>query len=219
MPPTWLRALTQPGSESGWVLVAMALDGRQPHCIAEGRYVIDELDPHLFWQIHRSTLVNVKAIAAVTRDLRGRVVHGSGQRRLGDEEHGVRGRGCDNDERGDRVEGDVAVGAASGAAGIARAQDHFRGANRAQRAGDQAAAGVHTQACGQTRGVVTRRAVAGYDLVAEGLAGRPAGCIRAGDHRRWVRSLLFLSPGAGRHPQHRPDGAAGGRETRGAAII
>ena len=31
----------------------------------------DELDPNLFWQIHRSTLVNVNAIAGVTRDLRG----------------------------------------------------------------------------------------------------------------------------------------------------
>jgi DNA-binding LytR/AlgR family response regulator len=36
--------------------------------------LIDELDPHLFWQIHRSTLVNVKAIAAVTRDFRGRQI-------------------------------------------------------------------------------------------------------------------------------------------------
>ena len=31
----------------------------------------DELDPNQFWQIHRSTLVNVNAIAGVTRDLRG----------------------------------------------------------------------------------------------------------------------------------------------------
>jgi DNA-binding LytR/AlgR family response regulator len=30
-----------------------------------------ELDPALFWQIHRSTLVNVNAIAGVARDLRG----------------------------------------------------------------------------------------------------------------------------------------------------
>jgi DNA-binding LytR/AlgR family response regulator len=34
--------------------------------------LVDELDAELFWQIHRSTLVNVKAIAGVTRDLRGR---------------------------------------------------------------------------------------------------------------------------------------------------
>ena len=31
----------------------------------------DELDPATFWQIHRSTLVNVGAIAGVTRDVRG----------------------------------------------------------------------------------------------------------------------------------------------------
>ncbi len=36
--------------------------------------LIDELDPELFWQIHRSTLVNVKAIAGVTRDFRGRQI-------------------------------------------------------------------------------------------------------------------------------------------------
>ncbi|MCZ8235652.1 MAG: LytR/AlgR family response regulator transcription factor [Inhella sp.] len=34
--------------------------------------LVDELDPHLFWQIHRSTLVNVKAIAGIGRDFRGR---------------------------------------------------------------------------------------------------------------------------------------------------
>ncbi|CAN5398219.1 LytTR family DNA-binding domain-containing protein [soil metagenome] len=34
--------------------------------------LIDSLDPEQFWQIHRSTLVNVKAIAGVTRDFRGR---------------------------------------------------------------------------------------------------------------------------------------------------
>jgi DNA-binding LytR/AlgR family response regulator len=32
----------------------------------------DELDPASFWQIHRSTIVNVHAIAGVVRDLRGR---------------------------------------------------------------------------------------------------------------------------------------------------
>lgn len=36
--------------------------------------LIDELDPHQFWQIHRSTLVNVKAIAGITRDFRGRQI-------------------------------------------------------------------------------------------------------------------------------------------------
>ena len=34
--------------------------------------LIDELDADVFWQIHRSTLVNTKFIAGVTRDLRGR---------------------------------------------------------------------------------------------------------------------------------------------------
>jgi DNA-binding LytR/AlgR family response regulator len=32
----------------------------------------DELDPGCFWQIHRSTIVNVNAIAGVRRDMRGR---------------------------------------------------------------------------------------------------------------------------------------------------
>jgi len=36
------------------------------------RDLAEELDPELFWQIHRSTLVNVNAIEGVTRDLRGR---------------------------------------------------------------------------------------------------------------------------------------------------
>ena len=34
--------------------------------------LIDELDANVFWQIHRSTLVNTKFIAGVSRDLRGR---------------------------------------------------------------------------------------------------------------------------------------------------
>jgi len=34
--------------------------------------LIAELDPAQFWQIHRSTLINTKAIAGVTRDERGR---------------------------------------------------------------------------------------------------------------------------------------------------
>ncbi len=36
------------------------------------RDLADELDPNLFWQIHRSTLVNSKAISGVVRDMRGR---------------------------------------------------------------------------------------------------------------------------------------------------
>jgi DNA-binding LytR/AlgR family response regulator len=36
--------------------------------------LVEELDPQLFWQIHRSTLVNAKAIANVSRDFRGRQI-------------------------------------------------------------------------------------------------------------------------------------------------
>jgi DNA-binding LytR/AlgR family response regulator len=45
--------------------------------------LVDEIDPQRFWQIHRSTLVNVKCIAGVTRDFRGRqivAVKGHGQK-------------------------------------------------------------------------------------------------------------------------------------------
>jgi DNA-binding LytR/AlgR family response regulator len=38
--------------------------------------LVDELDPEQFWQIHRSTLVNVNAIDGVTRDFRGRQIVG-----------------------------------------------------------------------------------------------------------------------------------------------
>jgi DNA-binding LytR/AlgR family response regulator len=37
------------------------------------RELIDELDPEVFWQIHRGTLVNVNAIGGVTRDLSGKL--------------------------------------------------------------------------------------------------------------------------------------------------
>jgi len=33
--------------------------------------LLEELDPSLFWQVHRSTIVNVNAIAGVSRDLAG----------------------------------------------------------------------------------------------------------------------------------------------------
>jgi DNA-binding LytR/AlgR family response regulator len=36
--------------------------------------LVDELDPERFWQIHRSALVAVTAIASVTRDFRGRQI-------------------------------------------------------------------------------------------------------------------------------------------------
>jgi len=34
----------------------------------------EELDPNQFWQIHRSTMVNVASVAGVTRDFRGRML-------------------------------------------------------------------------------------------------------------------------------------------------
>ena len=34
--------------------------------------LVEELDADMFWQIHRSTLVNTRYIAGVSRDLRGR---------------------------------------------------------------------------------------------------------------------------------------------------
>ncbi len=41
----------------------------------------DELDPSMFWQIHRSSLVNVNAIDSVVRDIGGRVLLKLKQRR------------------------------------------------------------------------------------------------------------------------------------------
>jgi DNA-binding LytR/AlgR family response regulator len=35
--------------------------------------LVEEVDPKVFWQIHRSTLVNVKSISGVTRDFGGRL--------------------------------------------------------------------------------------------------------------------------------------------------
>jgi DNA-binding LytR/AlgR family response regulator len=36
--------------------------------------LLEELDPALFWQIHRSTIVNVNAIASVSRDFAGHMI-------------------------------------------------------------------------------------------------------------------------------------------------
>jgi DNA-binding LytR/AlgR family response regulator len=36
--------------------------------------LVEELDPQMFWQIHRSTLVNARTIAGVARDFRGRML-------------------------------------------------------------------------------------------------------------------------------------------------
>jgi DNA-binding LytR/AlgR family response regulator len=37
------------------------------------RELVDQLDPGAFWQIHRGTLVNVSAVAGLTRDMAGRL--------------------------------------------------------------------------------------------------------------------------------------------------
>ncbi len=34
--------------------------------------LIEQLDPDQFWQIHRATIINIKSVAGVVRDLRGR---------------------------------------------------------------------------------------------------------------------------------------------------
>jgi DNA-binding LytR/AlgR family response regulator len=36
--------------------------------------IIEETDPEQFWQIHRSTIVNIHAVANVTRDIQGRPI-------------------------------------------------------------------------------------------------------------------------------------------------
>jgi DNA-binding LytR/AlgR family response regulator len=36
------------------------------------RELIEQLDPEQFWQIHRSTIVNVRAVSGIVRDFRGR---------------------------------------------------------------------------------------------------------------------------------------------------
>ena len=36
--------------------------------------LVEELDPMTFWQIHRATIVNLNAVASVSRDLKGNVV-------------------------------------------------------------------------------------------------------------------------------------------------
>jgi DNA-binding LytR/AlgR family response regulator len=33
----------------------------------------EQIDPKMFWQIHRATLVNVNAVSGVSRDFRGRM--------------------------------------------------------------------------------------------------------------------------------------------------
>jgi DNA-binding LytR/AlgR family response regulator len=36
------------------------------------RELVEQLDPQQFWQIHRSTIVNVRAVSGIVRDFRGR---------------------------------------------------------------------------------------------------------------------------------------------------
>jgi DNA-binding LytR/AlgR family response regulator len=36
--------------------------------------LVAELDPSIFWQMHRATIVNLNAVESVGRDLQGRVV-------------------------------------------------------------------------------------------------------------------------------------------------
>ena len=80
---TWLQASV--GQSIQMVAVADVL-----FCVSDDKYtrvqtlkqeflirkpikeLVDELDPKVFWQIHRSTLVNVNAISGVQRDERGR---------------------------------------------------------------------------------------------------------------------------------------------------
>jgi DNA-binding LytR/AlgR family response regulator len=50
----------------------LVVTGEQESLIRRSiKELIDELDPQTFWQIHRGTLVNVNAIAGVTRDISG----------------------------------------------------------------------------------------------------------------------------------------------------
>jgi len=52
-------------------VVAAAHEGLIRKSIKE---LVEELDPELFWQIHRSTIVNLNAIESVGRDMSGHVV-------------------------------------------------------------------------------------------------------------------------------------------------
>jgi len=36
--------------------------------------LLEELDPTIFWQVHRSTIVNINEVASVTHDFRGHLV-------------------------------------------------------------------------------------------------------------------------------------------------
>lgn len=78
----WLTA--SQGSETRLITVDQVEYFRSDHkytlvATAEGealiripvRELVEQLDPTVFWQVHRGTVVNVNAIAGVTRDYRG----------------------------------------------------------------------------------------------------------------------------------------------------
>jgi DNA-binding LytR/AlgR family response regulator len=52
-------------------VVAARRDGLIRKTIKE---LLDELDPSMFWQTHRATIVNLNAVESVGRDLKGRIV-------------------------------------------------------------------------------------------------------------------------------------------------
>jgi DNA-binding LytR/AlgR family response regulator len=60
-----------PRSASSEVGDAPSLQRRAHH--DEVGELAEEVDPKVFWQIHRSTLVNVNSIAGLTRDFGGRL--------------------------------------------------------------------------------------------------------------------------------------------------
>jgi DNA-binding LytR/AlgR family response regulator len=56
-----------------WIQASMGQQIRMIPLIRKPiKELVDELDPEQFWQIHRATIVNVKAIVGVSRDFRGR---------------------------------------------------------------------------------------------------------------------------------------------------
>jgi DNA-binding LytR/AlgR family response regulator len=59
-------------ADTKYTLVALA-DGESLIHIAI-RDLLEQLDPQMFWQIHRSTIVNVQEIETIGRDGNGHVV-------------------------------------------------------------------------------------------------------------------------------------------------
>lgn len=60
-------------SDTKYTRIACA-DGSEALIGKPLKELLDELDPAVFWQVHRSTIVNVVAIDLVTRDMGGHVV-------------------------------------------------------------------------------------------------------------------------------------------------